>query len=58
MNVGKLKDNLHDASNVLVLAPLTPDGNQRYMELLALPPEKKYSYRCSHIHTVTGSVAH
>ncbi|WP_227379270.1 helix-turn-helix transcriptional regulator [Haladaptatus halobius] len=40
MNVRKLKEGLQGASNVLVLAPLTPDGNRTHMELVAsTPPE-------------------
>ncbi|WP_458210920.1 helix-turn-helix transcriptional regulator [Haladaptatus sp. NG-SE-30] len=31
----ELDDKIHEASTVLVLAPLTPDGNQAYMELVA-----------------------
>ncbi|WP_435159718.1 helix-turn-helix transcriptional regulator [Haladaptatus sp. DFWS20] len=40
MNVRKLKKDLQDASNVLVLAPLTPDGNRAHMELVASTPPK------------------
>ncbi len=38
MNVRNLKEELRDASNVLILAPLTPDGNQAHMELVASTP--------------------
>ncbi|WP_233274869.1 helix-turn-helix transcriptional regulator [Haladaptatus cibarius] len=38
MNVRKIKKELEDAANVLVLAPLTPDGNQAHMELVASTP--------------------
>ncbi|GAA0241252.1 helix-turn-helix transcriptional regulator [Haladaptatus pallidirubidus] len=40
MNVHKLKTDLQNASNVLVLAPLTPDGNQAHLELLTSTPEE------------------
>lgn len=36
-NEYKTKDEFRGASNILVLAPLTPDGNQGYMELVASP---------------------
>ncbi|MFH5802265.1 helix-turn-helix transcriptional regulator [Haladaptatus sp. CMAA 1911] len=35
MNVRKIEKDLQGASNVLVLAPLTPDGNRAQMELVA-----------------------
>jgi uncharacterized membrane protein len=35
MNVRKIEEDLQGASNVLVLAPLTPDGNRAHMELVA-----------------------
>jgi len=35
MNVRKIEEDIQGASNVLVLAPLTPDGNRAHMELVA-----------------------
>ncbi|WP_458187806.1 helix-turn-helix transcriptional regulator [Haladaptatus sp. NG-WS-4] len=43
MNVQKFREGLQDASNVLVLAPLTPDGNRAHMELVASTPPAEMS---------------
>lgn len=43
MNVRKIEEDLQGASNVLVLAPLTPDGNRAHMELVASMRPKNLS---------------